>query len=191
MGMLLSALNEQPVCFDSPSHYDARGRPIPWRTPIHTVASPYYDVQKKHWQELREARTKSIVARKKLSDENTARLLSMYPQWTDSDIADLKDQFHSFDVNQDGMIDFEEMVIVLDSLGDETSREQRKQCFAAVDTDHSGFIDFEEFLELVNNVTLGRVDDSTGLGKAYKSTARSTKACYCLDIDLQLKYHLI
>eukprot|EP00056_Hartaetosiga_gracilis_P022484 m.30882 g.30882 ORF g.30882 m.30882 type:complete len:211 (+) comp9671_c0_seq1:166-798(+) len=152
---------------------------------------PFYSVQKKYWRQLKEDRSKSIFARKKLSDNNISKWKTLYPCWTESDFADLKDQFHSFDVNQDGMIDFEEMCTVLDEIGDATNQTQRRKGFDEVDIDDSGTIDFEEFLALVHKVRTGEMDSTYGFGKAYKRTARSTMAGHHLSIPLQVQYQLL
>ena len=41
-----------------------------------------------------------------------------YPLWTYEDLMDLKAQFQTFDINQDGLIDFEELCSVLEEIGE-------------------------------------------------------------------------
>jgi Ca2+-binding EF-hand superfamily protein len=60
--------------------------------------------------------------------------------------ANLRDQFMSFDLNEDGLIDHDELSMVLDQLGDKTGVEEREDYFRRVDYDGSNGVDFEEFL---------------------------------------------
>ena len=39
-----------------------------------------------------------------------------YPMWEYDDLMDLKAQFQTFDVNQDGLIDFTELWVIIFSL---------------------------------------------------------------------------
>lgn len=110
---------------------------------------------------------------------------------SETDFADLRDQFNSFDLNKDGMIDLEELCVVLDRLGDGSTPEERQQHFDTVDTDDSGAVDFEEFLELVQRVTNGELDKSKGFGKAYSRTAKSTLVLNKIPIETQIRYRLI
>ena len=58
-------------------------------------------------------------------------------------------QIQTFDMNQDSLIDYEELMQVLDDLGDTSDEEMRNNYFNEVDEDGSGAIDFEEFIWLV------------------------------------------
>lgn len=103
----------------------------------------------------------------------------------------MRDQFNSFDLNKDSMIDLEELSIVLDRLGDKSTAKERERHFDAVDTDASGAVDFEEFLHLVQRVAQGELDCEHGFGKAYSKTAKSTLALNKLPVELQIRYKLI
>eukprot|EP00055_Hartaetosiga_balthica_P015231 m.88670 g.88670 ORF g.88670 m.88670 type:complete len:125 (-) comp8813_c2_seq4:1746-2120(-) len=108
----------EPVCYYLRHEYNSTGEKInnlqsSEHDPSVRMNLPFYKVQQKHWRLLKEDRSKSIFARKKLSDNNISKWMKLYPCWCESDFADLKDQFHTFDVNQDGMIDFEEMFALL------------------------------------------------------------------------------
>ena len=58
-------------------------------------------------------------------------------------------QIQTFDMNQDSLIDYEELMQVLDDLGDTSDEEMRNNYFNEVDEDGSGAIDFEELIWLV------------------------------------------
>ena len=44
-----------------------------------------------------------------LSDINVSSICAKYPQWKEDNINDFKVQFQNFDLNKDGLIDFEEL----------------------------------------------------------------------------------
>lgn len=69
-----------------------------------------------------------------------------FPEITEQEIFDLKLQFQTFDLNRDGLIDYNELGQVLDDLGDRSVGARRQQYFDEMDVDGSGAIDFEEFL---------------------------------------------
>ena len=56
-----------------------------------------------------QARGEILKAKRKFLEIDYDMLMSRYPQWTMEDILDLKAQFQSFDLNQDGLIDFNEL----------------------------------------------------------------------------------
>ncbi|KAI8393447.1 calmodulin-4-like protein [Radiomyces spectabilis] len=57
--------------------------------------------------------------------------------------------FQAFDTNNDGHIDREELVHVMDKLGNHLSAEEIKDMIAIADTNNDGYIDFEEFMQLI------------------------------------------
>lgn len=73
-----------------------------------------------------------------------------FPNITEQELMDLKMQFQTFDLNMDGLIDYNELGQVLDDLGDKSSIERRRQYFEDMDADGSGAIDFE-----VTSTTIG------------------------------------
>lgn len=89
------------------------------------------------------------------------------------------------------MIDYAELEMVLDKLGDCTSAAERRAYFASVDTDSSNGVDFEEFLELVHKVLTGQAEASSGFGKLYMETLAKSSACNKLSVAEQLAAGLI
>jgi hypothetical protein len=153
--------------------------------------SHYHQAQKPFWDAVLEQREKSTTAKNMFTERSVADYLEQYPQWKEADLANLRDQFMSFDVNEDGLIDLSELSIVLDRLGDKSSRLERERYFLTVDGDGSDGVDFEEFLELVHDVITGNADAQCGFGKVYIETATNTAACNDLAIKEQLKFDLI
>ncbi|CAL1538649.1 unnamed protein product [Lymnaea stagnalis] len=66
----------------------------------------------------------------------------------DEKIQEIRDAFHMFDKNGDGMITSDELGSVMISLGQRPSLHELKNFIKAVDTDRSGTIDFEEFVDI-------------------------------------------
>lgn len=82
-------------------------------------------------------------------------------------------------VNEDGMIDYQELNAVLDTLGDTTSEAERREYFNSVDTDNSNGVDYEEFLELVHKVLIGKAEATVGFGRVYTETSSSLFCLLC------------
>lgn len=89
-------------------------------------------------------------AKLKFHEIDIGKLKKQYPHWDVEDILDFKALFQSFDLNGDGVIDFRELCLGLDELGDTTKPEERRLHFTTLDVDSSGVVDFEEYLVLVN-----------------------------------------
>ncbi|KAL9980970.1 hypothetical protein ACROYT_G009619 [Oculina patagonica] len=84
-----------------------------------------------------------------MGEKDFRSLIEEFPEFKEGDIVDLRLQFQTFDLNQDGIIDFKELMQVLDDLGDRSEPSVRQQYFNEIDKDGSGAIDFEEFLALI------------------------------------------
>ena len=83
------------------------------------------------------------------SSSTNNQLKAKFPKLTDQELEDMRLQFKTFDMNQDNLIDYDELMQVLNDLGDTSDEEMRENYFAEVDEDGSGAIDFEEFIGLV------------------------------------------
>lgn len=60
----------------------------------------------------------------------------------------LEDLFRQLDINGDGMLQYDELLIGLKQIyGDAVGLEECKRIFQAVDTDDSGEIGFQEFMQ--------------------------------------------
>ncbi|KAI6650242.1 Troponin C, isoform 3 [Oopsacas minuta] len=68
-------------------------------------------------------------------------------------IETMLEYFHTIDINEDGLIDYKEMCQALNTIGDNSSEDERKNLFKETDTDHSGAIDFLEFVHLFHRLT--------------------------------------
>ena len=194
MGELLSRmlypLDITPMCFDQRDHFDAAGNRVV--NVAETICPSHYkQAQKPFWDRILEEKAKSSRAKQKFTERSVAEYIDLYPEWKEVDLTNLRDQFMSFDTNEDGLIDFDELSTVLDRLGDKTSAAERVAYFGTVDTDGSNGVDFEEFLELVHQVIMGSADAQCGFGKVYVETSTNIAACNDLSIEEQLEAGLI
>lgn len=64
-------------------------------------------------------------------------------------LKDLKEAFSLFDKDGDGCITSEELLTVMQSLGQHATLEETKEMIHRVDKDGNGLIDYEEFLEMM------------------------------------------
>ncbi|MBM5811990.1 MAG: EF-hand domain-containing protein [Gammaproteobacteria bacterium] len=61
--------------------------------------------------------------------------------------AELREAFAQFDLDHDGLMEFDEFVRLLDGLDAGMSAGECRIGFHEIDTDRDGVIEFEEFLE--------------------------------------------
>ena len=65
---------------------------------------------------------------------------------TESDIAESRRVFESFDLNGDGFIDPDEFHVLLEKLDGDVSRAECLLDFEVADTEGDGYIGFKEFV---------------------------------------------
>jgi len=63
----------------------------------------------------------------------------------DDTLAELRETFNHFDVDENGFIDIEEFAHLLDTLHADMSPDEIRIGFRAIDADRNGLIDFDEF----------------------------------------------
>jgi calmodulin len=72
----------------------------------------------------------------------------IHPESRDAtEIARLREDFDSFDRNDDGLMEYGEFVHFLQALEAGMSESECRLGFGEIDTDHDGVIEFEEFLD--------------------------------------------
>jgi calmodulin len=62
-------------------------------------------------------------------------------------VARLREDFHHYDRNKDGLMEYSEFVSFLRALEAGMSEDETRVGFAEVDTDKDGVIEFEEFVD--------------------------------------------
>ncbi|XP_057295745.1 uncharacterized protein LOC130624193 [Hydractinia symbiolongicarpus] len=126
----------------------------------------FHKLQERYWEDLLEERTRELLAKNKFKDVDVEaqhkKYVEKFPKFTLGEISDLKLQFQTFDLNQDGLIDCNELMQVLDDLGDKSSLEKRQEYFEEIDEDGSGAIDFEEFMGLIYDLKYMQSDKKSG-----------------------------
>ncbi|XP_038059841.1 troponin C-like [Patiria miniata] len=155
-------IKTQPTNFESVEAFDASGRRHEHYHQKKDVTQ-FESLTSKFFQRYVEERQNAQEAKAKFND--LVGLAARFPQWHESDIADFRTQFLSFDLNHDGLIDFPELDTALTELGDKSPYHVRKQKFDEIDVDHSDSIDFEEFLHLLDSVMMsseGGISDAIG-----------------------------
>lgn len=151
----------------------------------------YYLAHKPFWDKILQQRTNSNVAKRKFDEQSVAEYIRQYPEWNETDLITLRDQFLVFDQNEDGIIDYSELDQVLDKWGDTTDQSERVAYFAQIDNDDSDGVDFEEFLELAHNILTGSTDTASGFAKLYKERMAQKSACNRLSIAQQVAAGLV
>ncbi|EDO50072.1 predicted protein [Nematostella vectensis] len=145
-------------------------------------------IQMQYWSHLVEDRKKAMENRRKfqeMDNKDYEELKEMYPKFEIGDIIDLRLQYQTFDINQDGVIDFSELMQVLDDLGDRSDVSVREAYFHQIDMDNSGAIDFEEFLTLIYK--LRHSDDEFGsLGTLWRQGTDNIRRVRKLSVAKQM-----
>ncbi|XP_066921924.1 uncharacterized protein [Clytia hemisphaerica] len=148
--ILTYPLQHIPITYNPPCYFTCIGDR---RVEDYSSDTTYFQkMQLGYWKDLLAERQKEHEAKMKFIEANPQvmqELLEKFPNFTQQKISDLKLQFTAFDLNHDGLIDYHEMMQVLDDLGNSSSDATREEYFAEIDEDGSGAIDFEEFLGLI------------------------------------------
>ncbi|XP_003727589.1 troponin C [Strongylocentrotus purpuratus] len=141
----------------------------------------------KNFQAFVEERKKAREARERFEDLDA--LQKKFTRYTLAQLETFKFQFMSFDINQDGLIDYHELQIALDELGDSSTKQERRLAFDQIDVDHSDSIDFEEFIELLTVVSKdGSLSDA--IGKMCKRGTDKMSIIRTMSVDRQLQLGL-
>lgn len=97
----------------------------------------------------------------------------MYPpNVSDSEVRDFKNTFNSFDANGDGVIDSQELMLTLQSLGEPHDLSSIQALMSEVDSDNSGDITFDEFVKVISQMRAGK---SSAFSKVYSAQEFSNK----------------
>ncbi|CAG7717700.1 unnamed protein product [Allacma fusca] len=114
--------------------------------------------------------------------------LDQFPGWDEATIDQLREEFRVFGKNNDGVISFQNMSDALDTIGNKSTKAERRSHFDMVDTDHSGSIDFREFCVMVYNLDHSQEEFfSDILYDLYKSLDRDTISIPNLTVLQQLQ----
>ncbi|CAG9795858.1 unnamed protein product [Diatraea saccharalis] len=135
-------VKRKPICFYRQEDFTATGEPQKRATDVPQAAMTDYDnLVDLFYKRLAEQR------------QYNQKVVQRFPGWNEITIANLHSLFLLFDNQTNGMLGFEDFCAVLESLGDESSMEFRKEKFTATDSDNDGWITYDEFLS-VNDMGL-------------------------------------
>ncbi|XP_053614575.1 uncharacterized protein LOC128677624 isoform X2 [Plodia interpunctella] len=120
------------------------------------------------------------------------KVVERFPGWNEVTIANLHSLFLLFDNQSNGMLGFDDFCAVLESLGEESGLDQRKEKFIAADSDNDGWITYDEFLSLVYNYDHQPANgiEVTGLAKLCNDVADNIQFVSNLTVGEQLEYGL-
>lgn len=141
------------------------------------------------FDEIIDSRKDVIAAKLKYKEMDVETIKNRFPHWTDEMILDLKAQFQTFDINLDGLIDFQELGHVLNELGDTSDEAARRRYFEELDEDGSGAIDFEEYLALIDAVLSGK-SKLNKIGQLCQSGSENAQKLRQLSIVQQIDHGL-
>ncbi|XP_045452476.1 uncharacterized protein LOC123661564 [Melitaea cinxia] len=118
------------------------------------------------------------------------KVVRRFPGWNEITIANLHSLFLLFDNQSNGMLGFDDFCAVLESLGDETSMESRREKFMEADSDNDSWITYDEFLSLVYNFSPQENGELTGLAQLCNEVADNIQFVSNLTVGEQLEYGL-
>lgn len=184
-------IKRKPICFYRQQDFASTGEPLPVvdhdrrgpQTEYDKLVDSFYTKLLDHRSESREFHEKN----RRWSMQN---IVSKYPGWDDMTISNLHNLFLLFDNNLNGMLNFEDLSALLESLGDENTTDIRREKFDEADSDSNGWINYDEFLSLVYNFDSPQANKLNGLGKLCYDVAENIKFVSSLSVGEQLEYGL-
>lgn len=109
---------------------------------------------------------KTVQHKRNLLDVSNFEYSNRYDEWSPDDISNFKAIFQYFDLNCDGLIDAQEMNIVLNRYGNTSRENDRTEFFNDADEDHSRLIDFDEFLVFLDS-NRQKQTEASDVGKSF------------------------
>ncbi|XP_064619574.1 uncharacterized protein LOC135483010 [Lineus longissimus] len=177
-------LAQSPVAFKKTFEYDASG--LQTTRQKKEGRNDFEVATSRLFHHIEKDRIKLQEAKHKFREFKAEDMKRSFPNWKANQLIEFKSQFLMFDLNQDGLIDFEELNEVLIDLGDESSDEERRDYFNNYDEDGSGRIDFEEFLQLLYRVQFDDCDSLTS--NIYKKSGEESRRIKRLSIVDQMHH---
>ncbi|XP_028163290.1 uncharacterized protein LOC114354898 [Ostrinia furnacalis] len=185
-------VKRKPICFYRQEDFTATGEPQKKMVDSQkTVTMTDYDkLVDLFYKRLAEQRQYNQEMKEHDRRWSIQKVVQRFPGWNEVTIANLHSLFLLFDNQSNGMLGFEDFCAVLESLGDESPMEMRKDKFSAADTDGDGWITYDEFLSLVYNFTPRENDRVAGLAMLCNEVADNIQFVSNLTVGEQLEYGL-
>ncbi|XP_073953974.1 uncharacterized protein [Choristoneura fumiferana] len=184
-------VKRKPICFYRQEDFTATGDPV--RKPSETPKAAMTDYDKLvdlFYKRLAEQRQYNQEMKELDRRWSTQKVVRRFAGWNDVTIANLHSLFLLFDNQANGMLGFDDFGAVLESLGDESTMELRKEKFAEADTDNDGWITYDEFLSLIYNYNPQEEGQLSGLALLCNDIAENIQFVSNLTVGEQLEYGL-
>merc|ERR1711881_691418 len=115
MGQYMSyPLQQEVICYHRRQDYDHCGN----KKDIPEEINELDRLHREFCEDIFKQRMKTSERRKLLTEVSDESYAKRFLNWDAEDIGDFKIQFEVFDLNRDGLIDFKEMNMVLNTFGD-------------------------------------------------------------------------
>ncbi|CAH0695727.1 unnamed protein product [Spodoptera exigua] len=184
-------VKRKPICFYRQEDFSATGEPHRKVADMQRQAATDYDkLVDLFYTRLAEQRQYNQEMKEKDRRWSMQKVVERFPGWNEVTIANLHSLFLLFDNQSNGMLGFDDFGAVLESLGDESGMDVRKDKFNAADTDNDGWITYDEFLSLVYNFNPSEEGRVTGLAAMCNDVAENIQFVSNLTVGEQLEYGL-
>ncbi|XP_013187729.1 uncharacterized protein LOC106132752 [Amyelois transitella] len=186
-------VKRKPICFYRQEDFTATGEPQRRMTNIMTTPMTDYDkLVDQFYKRLAEQRQFNQDMKEKDRRWSMQKVVERFPGWNEVTIANLHSLFLLFDNQSNGMLGFDDFCAVLESLGEESGIETRKDKFLEADSDNDGWITYDEFLSLVYHYDPVPPGQSglTGLAHLCNEVAENIQFVSNLTVGEQLEYGL-
>ncbi|OWR52229.1 hypothetical protein KGM_210428 [Danaus plexippus plexippus] len=184
-------VKRKPICFYRQEDFTATGEPQRKVSEIHKGMMTDYDILvDQFYKRLAEQRQYNQEMKEQDRRSSMQKVVRRFPGWNEVTIANLHSLFLLFDNQSNGMLGFDDLCAVLESLGDESSMEIRKQKFNEADTDTDGWITYDEFLSLLYNFSPQIDGELSGIAKLCNEVADNIQFVSNLTVGEQLEYGL-
>ncbi|XP_026763507.1 uncharacterized protein LOC113521993 [Galleria mellonella] len=184
-------VKRKPICFYRQEDFTATGEPNKKITDSQKHPMTDYDkLVDQFYKRLAEQRQYNQEMKDQDRRWSVQKVVKRFPGWNEVTIANLHSLFLLFDDHSNGMLGFDDFCAVLESLGDETIMEIRKEKFTAADSDNDGWITYDEFLSLVYNFSPQENGQISGLALLCNEVAENIQFVSNLTVGEQLEYGL-
>ncbi|XP_021181520.1 uncharacterized protein LOC110370083 [Helicoverpa armigera] len=184
-------VKRKPICFYRQEDFSATGEPHRKMGELQRNTQTDYDkLVDLFYTRLAEQRQYNQEMKEKDRRWSIQKVVERFPGWNEVTIANLHSLFLLFDNQSNGMLGFDDFGAVLESLGDESGMDVRKEKFNNADTDNDGWITYDEFLSLVYNFNPGEEGRVTGLAAMCNDVAENIQFVSNLTVGEQLEYGL-
>ncbi|XP_072942763.1 uncharacterized protein [Epargyreus clarus] len=184
-------VKRKPICFYRQEDFTATGEPMKQVSEKQKAPMTDYDkLVELFYKRLAEQRQYNQEMKEQDRRWSMQKVVEKFPGWNEVTIANLHSLFLLFDNQSNGMLGFDDFCAVLESLGDETSMELRKEKFNEADTDTDGWVTYDEFLSLVYTFSPQENEQLTGLAQLCNDVADNIQFVSNLSVGEQLEYGL-